>query len=89
MSLVKITTPLRDAKFNNDGFYTCGNYVAVVGFSQHKSDFTVVMIMDHHNNIIIEEVVIKPWGLTLTEQIKQWKEEALKINTKYETQRNN
>jgi hypothetical protein len=89
MSLVKITTPLKEGKFNVDGFYTCGNYIAVVGFAQTKHEFTIIMVMDQHNNTTIEEVVIRPQGLSLVDQIKQWQKVAREINTKYENQKNN
>ena len=90
--LVKINTPISAAKFNHDGFYTCGNYIAVVSFSQHKNDYTVIQVVDQNtvpgSISIVEEVVIKP-ERTITAQIRQFKEAAEALNIKYENQRNN
>ena len=90
MGLVKITTPISAAKLNHDGFYTCGNYIAVVSFAQGKDDYTVINVIDQHATgmTIIEEVVIRP-KKTVVDQIKQFKEAAEALQKRYETQRNN
>lgn len=90
MSLAKITTPISAAKLGSDGFYTCGNYIAVVSFSSHPRELTVVNVIDHHASgmTIIEEVVIKP-EKTVTAQVKQWQKVSRELNDRYEIQRNN
>lgn len=88
MSLVKITTPLSQAKFGKDGFYTCGNYIAVISFAASKNDYTVILVYDQNDNVYVEEVVIKPKG-SLQDQIKQFQKVAVQTNTRYERQKNN
>jgi hypothetical protein len=75
MSIVKITTPLEKADQLNDGFYTCGNYIAVIDAAKPNSDdFTVIAIIDHNKSIEpIREIVIRErltpeeWEKTLKE----------------------
>lgn len=90
MGLVAIKTPISVAKLNHDGFYTCGNYIAVVSFALGKNDYTVINVIDQHGTgmTIVEEVVIKP-KKTVVDQIKQFKEAAEALQKKYEIQRNN
>lgn len=80
MPVVKITTPLSKASQDEDGFYVCGNYIAVVDPAKAKvpHELTVIAIIDHHHSIqpiaefTFRRLSTQDWRVKLAEIEKQY-----------------
>lgn len=80
MSVVKITTPLSKASQDQEGFYTCGNYIAVVDPAPANipNELTVIAIIDQHHSITpiaeftFPRLLPQDWRVRLAEIEKQY-----------------